>query len=205
MEEISPSRLYGWMPQPSDVPAKGTTTSPGAVSNAVDPSLIEGGSIDEWLELVVRDNYRGLYTYAHSLTRNAADAADLTQQTTVILTTRWQDIRDRSKVKSWLYSCLYREFLRMKRKNSRMVAIDETNTNHEPSFPAPQEKSTDGQSAVDALHSLPEPHRSVLALYYLDELSYREIATVLDLPAGTVMSRLSRAKDAIRRILRPAS
>lgn len=161
--------------------------------------------MDAWLEAVVREHYRGLYAYAHSLTRNSADAADLTQQVTVIFATRWQSIKDRSKTKSWLYTTLYREFLKSRKRSQRMVSLDDEAFAAEPSEPAAQEVEHDGRSAVEALHSLGEPHRSILSLYYLEELSYREIAEVLDVPAGTVMSRLSRAKDAIRRILLPAT
>lgn len=166
---------------------------------------VGGFEVDAWLEAVVREHYRGLYTYAHSLTRNPADAADLTQQVTVIFATRWQSIKDRSKTKSWLYTTLYREFLKSRKRSQRMVSLEDEAVSVEPSSPASQESEHDGRSAVEALHSLGEPHRSILSLYYLEELSYREIAEVLDVPAGTVMSRLSRAKDAIRRILLPAT
>lgn len=175
-----------------------------ADESAPDAGVAEIGDVDAWLESVIREHYRGLYAYAHSLTRNAADAADLTQQVTVIFAKRWSDIKDRTKTKSWLFSCLYREFLRLKRKQKRIVSIEDQ---HEPetlATPAEQGRNSDGRSAVEAIHSLEEPHRSVLTLYYLEELSYREIADALEVPTGTVMSRLSRAKDAIRRILCPA-
>jgi RNA polymerase sigma-70 factor (ECF subfamily) len=165
----------------------------------------DAGSVDLWLEAVLKEHYRGLYAYAHSLTRNPADAADLTQQVTVIFATRWQSIQDRTKTKSWLYTTLYREFLKSRQRSKRMVSLDDDAVTEEPSSPATQEDGHDGRTAVKALNSLPEPHRSILSLYYLDELSYSEIAEVLDVPAGTVMSRLSRAKDAIRRILLPAT
>lgn len=180
------------------------------MTNASDPpsGLVTSASserdVDAWLETVVLENYRSLYTYAMSLTLNAADAADLTQQTTVIFATRWRSIIDHSKIKAWLYTTLYREFLRSKKRSLRTVSLDDENSFVDPGTPPIQGHRHDGRTALDTIHSLPEPHRSILSLYYLEDLSYREIAEVLNLPTGTVMSRLSRAKDAIRRILNPA-
>lgn len=161
--------------------------------------------LDAWLESVIREHYRALYAYAYSLTRQHADAADLTQQTTVILVTHWQKIRDLERVKPWLFSVLHREFLRSERRSSRLVSLDEATAEKIFCESAGQETSHDSNQVVRMIHSMDEPHRSVLSLHYLDELSYRDIAEVLEVPIGTVMSRLSRAKDQIRRMLLPAS
>lgn len=161
--------------------------------------------LDAWLESVIREHYRALYAYAYSLTRQHADAADLTQQTTVVLATHWQKIRDLERVKPWLFSVLHREFLRSKRRSSRLVSLDEATAEEISCESAGQETSHDSNQVVRMIHSMDEPHRSVLSLHYLDELSYRDIAEVLEVPIGTVMSRLSRAKDQIRRMLLPAS
>jgi len=176
-------------------------------SNApvADPVSEAPAEVDAWLESVVREHYRALYAFALSLSRHPADAADLAQQATVTLATRWRDIEDRSKVKSWLFTCLHREFLKQRRRDSRMVSLEHPEVPAEAATPPEQEKRLDGRRAVEAIHSLDEPHRSVLTLYYLEEFSYREIAEVLEVPTGTVMSRLSRAKDAIRRLLLPSS
>ena len=160
--------------------------------------------LDAWLESVIRENYRALYAYAHSLTRQHADAADLTQQTTVIFATHWQEIRDRDRVRPWLFSVLYREFLRSRRHQSRFVALDELSVETMSWEPAGQETDHDSNLIVRTIHGMDEPHRSVLALHYLDDLSYRDIAEVLEIPIGTVMSRLSRAKEHIRRLLLPS-
>ena len=63
----------------------------------------------------------------------------------------------------------------------------------------------DGRTAVETLSRMEEPHRSVLSLFYVEELSYREISEILGVPTGTVMSRLSRAKDVLRTLLCPAT
>lgn len=157
-----------------------------------------------WLELVILQYYRQLYRYALSLTGHEADAADLTQQAAVQFARHWNEIREDRAIKSWLYTTLYRAFLRLRRRRPDTVEFDESLLPEGPMAEAPQELSVDGQTVLQALQRLDEPHRSVLSLFYVDDLSYREIASVLDLPIGTVMSRLSRAKDALRQILSPA-
>ena len=166
--------------------------------------LLTEQELDAWLESVVREHYRALYAYAYTLTRQHADAADLAQQTTVVLATRWKEIRERDRVKPWLFSVLYREFLRSKRRSSRFVALDEPTAEAVSCESANQETKHDSKQVVRMIHGMDEPHRSVLSLHYLDELSYRDIADVLQIPIGTVMSRLSRAKEQIRRMLIPA-
>ncbi len=169
------------------------------------PAPIGEGTLDEWLEAVIREHYRPLYLYALTLCGQEADAADLTQQTAVIFAKKWNEVRDLTKIKGWLYSILYREFLNLRRRTSRLTSLDE-HPEHEPEpQPPPQAQTLDGRAAVAALHSLEEPYRAVLSLYYLEDLSYREIAATLEMPIGTVMSRLSRAKDALRQILCPAT
>jgi len=169
------------------------------------PAPAAGAALDAWLEGVIREHYRPLYLYALTLCGQEADAADLTQQTAVIFARKWSEVRDLTKIKSWLFSILYREFLNLRRRTARITSLDE-HPEHEPEPHPPQQAQTlDGRAAVAALHTLEEPFRAVLSLYYLEDLSYREIADTLELPIGTVMSRLSRAKDALRLILCPAT
>jgi RNA polymerase sigma-70 factor (ECF subfamily) len=168
-------------------------------SSAAAPAAGDDAAL--WQEQVIRDHYRGLYTYAFSLCGSSADAADLTQQTAVIFATKWADIRDPSRVKAWLYSTIHREFLKLHRSRARAGMLDEKSYEAATATGPDQERAHDGSAAMQALQSLDEPHRSVLALHYVEDLSYREISEALDVPIGTVMSRLSRAKDAIRRLL----
>src|SRR5215472_5262117 len=75
-------------------------------------------------EEVVSQYYEALYKFAMSLTGAEADACDLTQQTFYVWATKGQQLRDRAKVKSWLFTTLYREFLRVHRKSSRFQQIE---------------------------------------------------------------------------------
>lgn len=168
------------------------------------PLTADGSDVQAWLDTVLLRYYRDLYRYALSLTGHEADAADLTQQAAVKFAVKWQDIREDGAIKSWLYTTLYREFLHLRRRAKETVEFDETHLHETHAKSADQELAVDGQTALALLGRMDEPHRSVLSLFYLEDLSYREIADILAVPAGTVMSRLSRAKDALRQLLSPS-
>jgi RNA polymerase sigma-70 factor (ECF subfamily) len=146
--------------------------------------------------------YSPLYRFALSLARTEAAAADLTQQTFLLWATRGHQLRDKSKAKSWLFTTLYREFLALHRAESRFVPQDyEGNPEEIPIENRSVADAIDGATVLYALRQLSEVYRVPLALFYLQELSYREIAAVLNVPPGTVMSRLSRGKAMLRKIV----
>jgi len=153
------------------------------------------------VEALVMEHYAGLYRFALSLARNEAEAADLTQQTCFHLASRGGQIRDLSKAKSWLFTTLRREFFAMRRQSGRFAPIDEEASAE---IPAPDDVEletlarADAALVMDALGRVSEVFRMPLALFYLEDLSYREIAEILEVPVGTVMSRLSRGKSELR-------
>ena len=144
-------------------------------------------------------HYEDLYRFAWSLAGQEADARDLVQQTMMIYATHGDSLRDACKLKPWLFTTLHRAFLSQRRKLARFpsVPLDEFVE------PAAEEQSA-GADAVDtakvmeALQSLAEPLRTPLTLFYLKDMKYREIAEIIGVPLGTVMSRLARAKAALR-------
>jgi RNA polymerase sigma-70 factor, ECF subfamily len=168
------------------------------------PHSMDDANVQKWLENVVIAYYQQLYRYALSLTGQEADAADLTQQTAVKFALKWQEIRNDTAIKSWLYTTLYREFLLSRRRQRKTVEFDESLMPQIFEKSSPQEIKADAKTALELLNRMEEPHRSVLSLFYIEDLSYREIADILEVPSGTVMSRLSRAKDAMRLLLTPA-
>ena len=137
-----------------------------------------------------------LYRFGLSLSGEPSDAADLTQQTFLLWATKGHQLREQSKVKPWLFTSLYREFLRGEQKRGR-----ESGSEDELSFvacPPVVANNLDGDAVVRALLDLEEIYRAPLSLFYLREHSYKEIAQILDLPVGTVMSRISRGKARLR-------
>jgi RNA polymerase sigma-70 factor (ECF subfamily) len=153
-------------------------------------------------EAIVSLYYADLYRFAFSLARNRDEACDLTQQAYAIYAERGRQIRDAKKVKQWLFTTLYREFLRLRERGRRLVSVDDENTEApEPIAPSDTEQLAEHGELLDALARLDQAHREILTLFYLRQHGYKEIAAILDVPIGTVMSRLSRAKDALRKKL----
>lgn len=150
--------------------------------------------------------YEALYKFAFSLTGCESDAADLTQDTYRVLLTKGEAIRDAHKVKSWLFTTLYRRFLGRRRHAMRFPETPVESAEWELPVIAPEHvEALDGSLVVAALQQLDEKYRTPLAMFYLEELSYREMAEVLSLPIGTIMSRLSRGKEILRKQLREPS
>jgi RNA polymerase sigma-70 factor, ECF subfamily len=154
-------------------------------------------------ENVVNTHYEPLYRFAWSLARSEADAGDLVQQTFCRWATHGAQLRDKSKAKSWLFTTLHREFLGQRRHEDKFpkVEISGVNETELTAKSVSVENKMDGAGVILALRTLDETYRAPLALFYLEEHSYRDIAEILEVPIGTVMSRISRGKELLRKIV----
>jgi RNA polymerase sigma-70 factor (ECF subfamily) len=151
---------------------------------------------------LVEDFYMSLYRFGLSLSRKESDAADLVQQTFSAWASKGHQLRDATKVKTWLFTTLYREFLAQRRHEMRFVAVDDDTEFVEPSqVAASAVDAIDAAAAREALHRLDVRYRAPVTLFYMQLHSYREIAAILDIPIGTVMSRISRGKAELRKVL----
>ncbi len=154
-------------------------------------------------EQIVDAHYTGLYRFAMSMCRQEATAQDLVQQTFLQWARKGASLRDAAKVKTWLFTTLYREYLGIARREKKYEHVEfepdlHGNTQDEDNAVQPR---VDHVTLELALDQLDPNYRAPLVLFYLQELSYRDIAETLRVPIGTVMSRLSRAKNALRAIL----
>lgn len=151
---------------------------------------------------LVEAHYTALYRFALSLAGDEATACDLTQETFLRWARKGHQLRQRDKAKTWLFTTLYREFLAGRRRQKRFVHEEMSEAAHPAvAFGADALAPLDGDTVLAALRELREEYRAVVSLFYLESHSYREIAEVLDVPIGTVMSRLSRGKAELRRLL----
>lgn len=155
----------------------------------------------EFEELVSRF-YQPLYQFAFSLTRAEADACDLTQQAFTIWAAKGYQLRDPSKVKTWLFTTLHRQFLGVRRKQNRFPHVDLDHASADlPTVPPAATGQIDCAQALEALAQLEEIYQAPVALFYLQDFSYNEIAEALDVPLGTVKSRLARGLHRLHKLL----
>ncbi len=154
----------------------------------------------DFQQLVDRQ-YVPLFRFALSLSKSEADAADLTQQTFFLWAAKGDQLRDRSKAKAWLFTTLYHEFLGRRRHEVRFPKVELNDVREEEMSISSNVNAFDSAIVLQALREVEEPFRAPLTLFYLEQFSYREIADVLDVPIGTVMSRLSRGKALLRQRL----
>ncbi len=158
-----------------------------------------GGRVRELIDA----HYDGLYRYAFRLSGSSADAEDLTQETFRKALARLPQLRDAGKARAWLYRILRNEYLHRVRDDQRhrTVPLDAVGDLAEK---APAElHEIDPARLQQALAELDESFRTPIILFYFEEFSYRDIADQMDLPIGTVMSRLARAKSHLRTRLQP--
>jgi len=158
------------------------------------------------LKSVVNEWYDPLYRFAWSLCRDENNALDLTQNAFFKLTKNAPSLRDPAKAKSWLFSTLHRDFVDQYRHKRRFPSQSiESISEPQSASGASAQMRIDAQALMRALDELDEKFRAPLSLYYLEHFSYREISAILDIPMGTVMSRLRRGKDRLRASLTSGS
>ncbi len=139
-----------------------------------------------------------MYRYAFRLTGSAVDAEDLVQETFLIAQQKLAQLRNSEAALGWLFAILRNCFIRSKQYSHPIPAgsID-LNIDNLPDESS-QKEEIDGERLQKALDRIAPKHRVMLSMFYFEDISYREIAQQLDLPIGTVMSRLARAKSRLR-------
>jgi RNA polymerase sigma-70 factor (ECF subfamily) len=157
------------------------------------------------LHQLIDAHYEALYRYAYRLSGSAADAEDLTQETFGKALARLPQLREPDRAKAWLFRILRNLYLHQVRdeKRHRAVPLDAVGDLAGPGGPA-EFPEIDPAKLQHALNEMDEAFRTPIILFYFEEFSYRDIAEQMELPIGTVMSRLARAKAFLRTRLAPA-
>lgn len=152
---------------------------------------ISDNTFDDW----VRQYQRLLFGIAYWWTGSQTDAEELTQEAFFQAYRSRSTLRDIELVKGWLVGILRHCHSQMRRKSHLRAEIPLDAVTSQPE--SKDLLSPDVMALRQSLEKLEERHRLPVVMFYFQELSYREIAEALDLPIGTVMSRLSRARESL--------
>jgi RNA polymerase sigma-70 factor (ECF subfamily) len=150
-----------------------------------------------------------LYNFAHWLTQDRQEAEDLVQETYVKALKGFRSFQPGTNFRAWIYQILRNTFLTSRTGLKSAAAMSLEPSSDLDALPAANDtpetillQRSDQQLVREALGRLPVPYREVLLLCEFEEMSYQEISTTLAVPMGTVMSRLSRARQALRNAVR---
>lgn len=153
-------------------------------------------------EGVVALYYEPLYKFAFSLARAESEACDLTQQTFYIWAAKGHQLRDQTKVKTWLFTTLNRQFLESRRRQTRFPHHELGEVEFELPTVAPSfADRLDAAVVMRALGQVDEVYQAAVALFYLEDYAYKEVAEILGVPLGTVKSRIARGIAQLQKLL----
>ena len=154
------------------------------------------------LAALVEEHSEMLFRYAYRLSGSTADAEDLLQQTFLAAHRHLDQLREAERARSWLCSIMRNLYLKQVRSGGGLQ-VESLQDVAEPAAGGVIETPVDEELLQAALLELPEEYRSPVVLFYFGELSYKEIAEQLEVPIGTVMSRLARGKSLLKKRLAP--
>ena len=169
----------------------------------------EQSSLSGSFEELAMPLFDRLYNFAHWLTQDRQEAEDLVQETYAKALKGFSSFQQGTNFRAWIYQILRNTFLtsRTGLRSTATVPLDMESDS--PMLPAVKDtpesillQRSDRQLVQEALSRLPVPYREVLLLCEFEEMSYQEISATLAIPMGTVMSRLSRARQALRDTVR---
>ncbi len=151
-------------------------------------------------------HYSPLYRFALSLTHTESDAGDLVQETFLTWATKGRQLRDIAKVKAWLFTTLHRRFLERQRRITRFPHVEINEAEAElPRVEPELGNRMDAQGVVALLARVDPQFQAAVALFYLEDYSYNEIAAILEVPLGTVKSRIARGVAQLKELVRQSS
>lgn len=154
--------------------------------------------MDEFDDERLRALLPSLRRFARSLVDDVADADDLVQSALVRALARWDSRREDAALQSWLFSIVYRQFVDDHRRRSRWQRVLAFFGMQVPESAPTPERVHESCAQLAAFAQLTAEQRALLMLVGVEGFGYREVAEMLGVPLGTVMSRLSRAREKLR-------
>lgn len=153
-------------------------------------------------EQLIADQIPRLRRYARALAGDPTKADDLVQEALLRALAKQRLWQPGTDMRAWMFTILHNIHINNQRRLATRAGHQESLEDYpEPSAPPSQEKSLEVRDLARALEQIPEPQRQVVLLVGLEGMDYKTVASVLDIPLGTVMSRLHRGREALRRLM----
>jgi RNA polymerase sigma-70 factor (ECF subfamily) len=143
----------------------------------------------------LEDCIPALRRYAWALLRDSGEADDLVQDTVLRALDRGGTREPGGDLRAWLFTIMHNLNISRWRRARVRAAVAVDNADADMATPAPQQASAEMRDVLRGIDLLPEEQRQILLLVAVEGMSYGDVAKILGLPIGTVMSRLSRARD----------
>jgi len=161
----------------------------------IDVSLAKKGNKDAFARLIHTYKY-SMYRLAKSMVSNQEDAEDIVSESIIRAYMKIHTLKRNDIFKSWLLKIVINESYHFLRKNSKVIPLKEEDLKKQS-----YEDTYNDDELSKAINTLEDNHRIVTYLFYYEDMSLNDIAKLLDIPVGTVKSRLSRAKEKLKLIL----
>ena len=146
----------------------------------------------------LEENIPSLRRYAWTLLRNSSDADDLVQDCLLKALDRIDTLRAASDLRSWLFTIMHNLYVNRWRRMKLRARIGADDAEAELAVGPSQQASAEIQDVLRGLSALTEEQRQIVLLVAVEGFQYGEVAAMLGIPVGTVMSRLSRARDRLK-------
>ncbi len=161
------------------------------------------GGTNRKVDELVEAHYAALYRYAFRLSGASSEAEDLAQEAFCQAQVKLHQLRDWDRAKAWLFTILRNVYLHRVRQSKQENLVPVDFLDELPERLPETLPEVEPAQLQQALSELPEAFRTPVVLYYFEDFSYKDIAEQMQVPLGTVMSRLARAKAFLRRKLLP--
>ncbi|MCM1178698.1 MAG: sigma-70 family RNA polymerase sigma factor [Clostridium sp.] len=144
----------------------------------------------------IMENKTAMFRLAYSFVLNREDAEDIVSETVLKAYSHLAELRNVRKIKSWMFQILVNESRACLKKRNRMELTEDTSR-----FAGQEDERQEECDLLDFVYQLDDIYRDVTILYYFEEFRVKEIAKILDISSGTVKSRLSRARERLKKFI----
>ena len=160
----------------------------------------KAGDVDE-IGNIIQENVQAMYRVAFGILKNEDEIYDAISNTTIIVFEKISSLKKEEFFKTWLTRILINECYKIYNQNKKVIYLENCTAENLDNLQYTEKDRLEEQDARDLLKNLSKDLRETVMLYYFEDFSVKEVAEILNIPEGTVKSRLSKARKDLEKIL----